>query len=478
VAKLRKPPNLDKIYRHLSDAFPSPPQWDIPAITRDDVLKCIDDLKVSNSTGPDRISNKLIKTLKFEVADPLLSIINGSVEHGIFPNIWKSGYVTPIHKRGHKSCVDNYRPVVLMSCLGKVLEATIRNKFIDHLSLILPDNMYGFRAGKSTGDAVVAIMDRVKELRGQGKKVCLLSVDASSAFDLVSHDLLLGSLERIGVGPKMLAWTKGFLSECRLSVKIDEVLSSNWFPDIGAGQGRRFSPDLYNVSSLTAVFWCIASFFVAFADDGMDIIAGTTQDECEHNALAVLKERMEWFKATGLSLNLKKTEYMGIGFTPKSIMIDGFTINATSSLKFLGLTIQSDLGWDNVVDSLCNSIRYSASKIRTEGRLFDLWDRKILFGGWILGSVYANGIAYLPLLNISQSQRLQVAMNAGVRAVANLPRYGQANLSDIREKLKIPSIEQITEKVILDAAWKKESSSATKIMRCPGQKQEQEQTAK
>jgi len=297
-------------------------------------------------------------------------------------------------------------------------------------------------------------MDKVKELRGEGRKVCLISVDASSAFDLVSHELLLGSLEKIGVGPNMLAWTKSFLSNCRLSVKIDDVLSSSWCPDIGAGQGRRFSPDLYNVSSLTAVFWCVASFFVSFADDGMDIISGMTQEECENNAKIVLKERKDWFDATGLSLNIEKTEYMGIGFTPESITIEGYTINAKSSLKFLGLSLQSDLGWDDTVDSLCNRIRRSACTIRTEGRLYDIWDRKLLFGGWVLGSIYANAIAYLPLLNITQRQKLQVAMNAGVRAVANIPRFGQANMTAIRSRLGIPSVEQISEKVILSASWK------------------------
>ena len=50
--------------------------------------------------------------------------------------------------------------------------------------------------------------------------------------------------------------------------------------------------------------------------------------------------------------------------------------------------------------------------------------------------------------------RNQVAMNAGVRAVANIPRYGQANMTAIRSRLGIPSVEQISEKVILSASWK------------------------
>ena len=46
-------------------------------------------------------------------------------------------------------------------------------------------------------------------------------------------------------------------------------------------------------------------------------------------------------------------------------------------------------------------------------------------------------------------------MNAGVRAVANLPKYGHFNLTEIRTHLGIQSVVQIKEKVILQAAWKR-----------------------
>ena len=149
----------------------------------------------------------------------------------------KKGFVSPIYKRGSRSSSNNYRPVVLMSCLGKVLEAVIRKKFMDHLTLILPENMFGFQAGKSTRDAIAAVLDKVNLLHSQGLKTCLLSMDASCAFDLVSHDLILGSLKRLGIGKRMLNWVESFLSDCSLSVKINNQLSSSWTPDIGAGHG-------------------------------------------------------------------------------------------------------------------------------------------------------------------------------------------------------------------------------------------------
>ena len=308
----------------------------------------------------------------------------------------------------------------------------------------------------------------MKLLRSQGKKVCLLSMDASCAFDLVHHDLILGSLARLGVGEKMLEWTRSFLKNCSLSVKIDDEVSSSWNPDIGAGQGRRLSPDLFNVSSLTSLIWCLYSFAVNFADDGMDVVAGQTTEECERLLNITLEERIKWFDAAGLSLNLSKTEFMGIGFDPSPISYGSVTINPSSTIKFLGVTIQANLKWDKTVDNLCNRMRFSASKIRTEGRFFDCWERKILFNGWVLGPLYASAISFLPLLNATQRQKLQVAMNSGIRAVSNIPHYGRHNISALRSKLGIPSIAQITDILVLTAAWNRREHFQTQALNMSG----------
>ena len=73
---------------------------------------------------------------------------------GVFPDIWKSGKIFPTFKKGSKNKIENYRPVCLFSNLGKLFEAVIRKQLTSHLEKFLPDNMYGFRPGRSTQDAV------------------------------------------------------------------------------------------------------------------------------------------------------------------------------------------------------------------------------------------------------------------------------------------------------------------------------------
>jgi len=50
---------------------------------------------------------------------------------------------------------------------------------------------------------------------------------------------------------------------------------------------------------------------------------------------------------------------------------------------------------------------------------------------------------------------LQRAMNAGVRAVVGLPRYGYAPISEITNKLGLPTASKIKDKIMLQAAWKR-----------------------
>ena len=69
----------------------------------DEIIKFIDMLKAKKSAGPDKVSNRILKELKNEIASPLQTIFESSINTSICPEEWKKANITPIYKKGPKS---------------------------------------------------------------------------------------------------------------------------------------------------------------------------------------------------------------------------------------------------------------------------------------------------------------------------------------------------------------------------------------
>jgi hypothetical protein len=54
-----------------------------------------------------------------------------------FPKIWKSAIVIALFKKGIKSDPSNYRPISLLSCVGKVFERVVFKPSCRHSSMSL-----------------------------------------------------------------------------------------------------------------------------------------------------------------------------------------------------------------------------------------------------------------------------------------------------------------------------------------------------
>ena len=298
------------------------------------------------------------------------------------------------------------------------------------------------------------------ELKASGKHVALLALDASSAFDCLNHNVILSSLKILGVGQKMIQWSESFLTGCSQFVDIDGIYSDFWVLSVGVGQGRKLSPDYYNIGSISAASWSKISESFLFADDGSNVIAGDSISECNKKIQDVANELSLWFDLVGLTLNPLKSEVLGFGFDPEPITIKGHVIHPKKSIKFLGIHLQSDLKWDKQVELICNKLRSSSGRIRVDGHHFSINDRRKLYFAWSQGCLMSNALAFLPRLNSGELSKLQTAANSAIRAVYNLPRFGKFPISKLRTQLKIPSVENIRDRIVLQHAWKRNAFDA------------------
>ena len=92
---------------------------------------------------------------------PAISLIyKNCINSGIFPNIWKKSNVVPVHKKGDKQVVDNYRPVSLLPIFGKILERLIFNSLFEflHKTNLLNENQPRFRPSDLCEYQLLSIM--------------------------------------------------------------------------------------------------------------------------------------------------------------------------------------------------------------------------------------------------------------------------------------------------------------------------------
>ena len=124
----------------------------------------------------------------------------------IFPSEWKKGNIVPIHKRGDKQTLKNYRPVSLLPLCGKIFERLMFNemfKFFIEKELI-SSKQSGFKPGDSCVNQLVSITREIYKSFDEGHKVRGVFLDISKAFDKVWHDGIIFKLTQNGISGNFL----------------------------------------------------------------------------------------------------------------------------------------------------------------------------------------------------------------------------------------------------------------------------------
>jgi hypothetical protein len=103
-----------------------------------------------------------LKLLPPKVVIALAAIFNASLRLCHFPTRWKNATVIFIPKPGKNSKLpQSYRPISLLSSIGKVLEKVILTRLVkvtDENSTI-PDEQFGFRPKHSTVDQLITVTE-------------------------------------------------------------------------------------------------------------------------------------------------------------------------------------------------------------------------------------------------------------------------------------------------------------------------------
>ena len=149
---------------------------------------CHQTAKNKKAPGKDGISNEIIRHLGSVAKQKLLDIYNHSWNTGTFATSWKEAIIIPILKKGKdRHSKTSYRPISLLSCLGKTMERMMNRRIQHHLEKngLLSPSQSGFRKNTNPEDQARLHTQDIENGFQLKMKTLAVFVDLTKAFDTV-----------------------------------------------------------------------------------------------------------------------------------------------------------------------------------------------------------------------------------------------------------------------------------------------------
>ncbi|KAG5869596.1 hypothetical protein JTB14_014725 [Gonioctena quinquepunctata] len=203
------------------------------------------------AAGHDNVLYSMIIHLPINEKLKLLKLYNKIWDSGTHPKVWKIAIIIPILKPT-KSPMDpnNYRPISLTSCLGKVFEKMVNLRFswwIESNNSISQFQV-GCRSRRSTTDALVFLESEIHDTFCNREHLVAVSFDLQKAYDRTWRFSIMQQLHTWGLRGIMAICIQSFLQDRTSQVRIGATNSSYRTLDNGIPQGSVLSVSLFAVA--------------------------------------------------------------------------------------------------------------------------------------------------------------------------------------------------------------------------------------
>ena len=159
-----------------------------------EVKQLMESQDVRKASGPDGVSNYIMKECNDQLAGKLHSIIENSLKESRVLLDWKRANIVPIHKGRDKEKTLNYIPVSLTSVVAKTYEKIVKDRWLNFLeeTNTLSSGQFGFRRGRSCITNLLSFYARVIDVTQEREGwVDCIYLELKKACDKVTHKRLL-----------------------------------------------------------------------------------------------------------------------------------------------------------------------------------------------------------------------------------------------------------------------------------------------
>ena len=322
-------------------------------ISCEEVNKVIKKMKCGKASGNDMILNEMIKCAIPHISLVITKICNLIMNTESYPNTWGTGVITPIHKSGSRSVLDNYRGITVSSCLSKVFTGVLNDRLSTFLTnnKIISDNQIGFRPKFRTSDHIFVLSSIIKEFKRRHRPLYACFIDLSKAYDRVNHSCLYFKLLKSGVSSKFVRIVKDIYDKSFSCVKVENKLSDTFKLNIGLRQGCILSPALFNIfindlpqylaspDTKPVIFNGRIISSLLFADDLLILSESLSGLQRATDKMSAFCQRWR------LQINVNKTK--AICFNKRltdnlTLKLGNFHIEFVKQVKYLGILLSSN----------------------------------------------------------------------------------------------------------------------------------------
>ena len=328
---------------------------DEPAPTQEEIKEHIRKLKNNRTSGEDGIVAELLKNLGEKTTKELTEIIQKIWQTEELPEDWKCALIHPLHKKGDRTNVNNYRGISLLQVTYKILSACLLKRTQEQLEHKIGEYQAGFRPNRSCTEQIFNLKTILKYKAVRGATVICVFIDFKKAYDSVDRQSLFNILEEQGLDHKTLRLIRQTLTGTKSKVKFLGELSEPFEIKTGVRQGDGLSPLLFNlVLDKVIREWekelkktgnwkpirlgrhrgGIETAVLAFADD----LAILTDEE--EKAIKQIETLAECAQKVGLQISYEKTEFMCTKLNIQNLNTKYGKINRVNQFKYLGEIIE------------------------------------------------------------------------------------------------------------------------------------------
>ena len=402
-------------------------------------------MKTNKSTCPDDLSPLVLKNTSKAIAPILAKLYNFSLRSSVFPDQWKLASVTAIFKKEDRTACKNYRPISLLPCLSKVFERCVFKEIFNflHRNKLITQLQAAYSPSSSIEFQLLELYHIVAEALENRNVVNFIFCDISKAFDKVWHEGLIYKLHSIGIRGSVLKWIKSYLHNRRQRVIVNGIPSDVRELHAGVPQGSILGPLLF-IIYINDIVDVVSSNIRLYADDSILFSIEDNSALTAEKLNADLEKITAWAKQWLITFNPTKTENLLISRKPNMpqtpVYFDNIRVKEVQMHKHLGVIIQSNLKWNNHLDSIISKSSRRVDILR--GLRFKL-DRKsleTLYTAYVrpileyASSVWSNCTA-------AQKQELENvqlsamrAITGGIRGTSSAKLYTETNFESTYDR--------------------------------------------